>query len=126
MSDDVFIDSSWYDAFLENFSQWANVSAACQYAGVSRETAIFAKNNDPEFAVKWESAFETAIDGLEMVMMEKAKAGSLLMLKMALQAYRPEKFGGTVREAVNVTIGRVDQISDAELVARIKGREENK
>jgi hypothetical protein len=80
-------------AFLAVFSETCNVSEACRAAKIGRTAAYAWRNDDPEFAADWDEAEQNAIDTLEKVAWERAKAGtSDRMLEILLKAHRPDKY----------------------------------
>jgi hypothetical protein len=101
---------SWKPAFLKNLATSANVSVACQRAGVSRSTAYRVRATDDEFAEAWEDAIDEAVDALEGEAHRRAVEGTLepvyqggkqvgeirkysdTLLIFLLKAHRPEKF----------------------------------
>jgi hypothetical protein len=116
---------AWHSVFLEALDHVPNVAAACQVAGVSRDTAYRHRRQDEYFALGWQEALEASVDAMEQVAIERATAGEMrrkrttktfpdgrvevtetewlhvsdTLLIFMLKAHRPEKFrdGVTVR-----------------------------
>lgn len=80
-------------AFLDVFSQTANISYACKKAGISRQTYYDTIERDPEFAALVADADEEATDSLEGVAWHKAKVErDNTSLWNLLKARRPKKY----------------------------------
>lgn len=82
----------WRPQFLAALRNSGNVRAACQAAGVSRQLAYSHKEASKEFAAQWAEAMEDAIDVLEAVASQRAKASSDTLLIFLLKAHRPDKY----------------------------------
>lgn len=83
-------------AFLDVFSQTANISFACKKAGISRQTYYDTIARDPEFALLVADAEEEATDSLEGVAWHKAKVErDNTSLWNLLKARRPQKYRDT-------------------------------
>lgn len=96
--------------FLKALEVAANVSYACEAAGIGRTTAYEWREADQEFAAAWEQAVETAIDRLENEAWRRAFEGadrpviykgeivdtfkehSDRLMECLLRANRPEKY----------------------------------
>jgi len=63
-------------AFLECYSQWANISFACQVAGIARQTAYNWQEHDPQFALAFNIAGEQATERLEKEAWRRATEGT--------------------------------------------------
>lgn len=101
----------WMPAFLAALRNSANVRAACQAAGVSRQMTDKARIKYPRFAAAWTLALEDAIDTLEAVAWDRARKQSDYLLWKLLASLRREKYGDTV------TV-RIDLEKEAERIAR--------
>src|SRR5262249_4082781 len=53
----------------------ANVTAACNIAGLARETAYYWRSRSPDFSIAWDEALEVGLDSLEDEVMRRAKDG---------------------------------------------------
>jgi hypothetical protein len=90
---------TWQAAFLETLERdgYARVSHACKKAGISRVSAYEARNNDPEFAAKWQAVIESATDELEQhamdVAMGRSEDGNPTMMIFMLKNLRRKTFG---------------------------------
>lgn len=106
-------------AFLDALAQTASVTAACEIAGIGRRSVYEWREEDKEFATRWEAALELGTDALEDEAVRRAREGvnkpvfhrgevcghvreysDTLMIFM-LKARRPEKFRDNA--AVQVT-----------------------
>jgi hypothetical protein len=82
--------------FLLAFRDTGNVRASCQAAGIGRQTAYDWRDQYPPFAAQWDEAQEDAVDVLEAVALQRAKATSDTLLIFLLKAHRPDKYRDTV------------------------------
>lgn len=79
--------------FAKVLEETCNVTEAARQAGISRNTAYLWKHDDPTFAQAWIDAEEAAVDKLEQVAFERARAGlSDRMHEILLKAHRPKKY----------------------------------
>ena len=104
----------WMPVFLFALRNSANVRAACQAAGISRKEAYRRRGNSARFRDGWDEALEDAVDTLEAVAWQRARAGSDFLLWRLLASLRREKYGDTVAF-------KVDLVSEAERIARERG-----
>lgn len=86
--------------FLAAFRDSGNVRASCFAAGIARRTAYDWRDAYPDFAAQWDAALDDAIDVLEAVAQQRAKATSDTLLIFLLKAHRPDKY----RETYNVRL----------------------
>jgi hypothetical protein len=104
--------------FISVLADTANVSAACDATGMSRQGAYDHKAANPEFAALWDAAVETATDKLELearrrafrgtrkgvywkgvrVATEREYSDSLTMF--LLRGHRPDKYRENVKAEV--------------------------
>lgn len=82
---------AWLPIFLKHLSLWGNVTAAAEYAGISRRTAKRAYDERPDVREMWHDAIEEAADRLEMDIRERSHKSDLLAMFL-MKALRPEKF----------------------------------
>lgn len=61
--------------FLASLSRTGNVAASCRLINRNRRTIYLQRDRDPEFAVEWDDALETAMDDLEGEAWRRAKDG---------------------------------------------------
>ena len=104
----------WRPAFLDALGKTANVTLACQLAGIHRNAAYNAKYRSKEFSDAWEAAIEEAVDLLEASARSRAmgidepvyyqgkqvdtiKRYSDTLTMFLLKAHRPEKFRDNVQ-----------------------------
>lgn len=107
-------------AFLDVYSQTANISFACKKAGISRQTYYDTLARDPEFAAQVADAGEEAIDSLEGVAWHKAKVErDNTSLWNLLKAHRPEKYVPVQKVAETNAAGDDKEITDADRARRI-------
>lgn len=112
-------------AFLTCYAEWANVSHACQLAGVARRNVYYWQEHDPEFAAAFHIAESAATERLEREAWRRAVEGtpyertsywhgepvgtdhkieySDQLLMLLLRARKPE----TYREKVDVSVSQV-------------------
>lgn len=86
----------WRPVFLATLRDSGNVRAACKQAGITRKTVYQHREQSKEFAAQWAEAMEDAIDVLEAVALQRAKATSDTLLIFLLKAHRPDKYRDTV------------------------------
>jgi len=63
-------------AFLECYSQWANISYACQMSGVARQCVYDWQEHDPIFALAFQQAEAAATERLEREAWRRATEGT--------------------------------------------------
>src|SRR5580765_594225 len=63
-------------AFLESYSQWANISYACQIANVPRRDVYNWQEHDPAFALAFQQAESAATERLEREAWRRATEGT--------------------------------------------------
>ena len=112
-------------AFLTCYAEWANVSHACQLAGVARRNVYYWQEHDPEFAAAFHIAESAATERLEREAWRRAVEGtpyertsywhgepvgtdhkieySDQLLMLLLRARKPE----TYREKVDVAVSQI-------------------
>lgn len=112
-------------AFLESYASWANVTAACQAAGVARRNIYYWQEHDEQFAAQFKVAESAATERLEREAWRRAIEGSPYertsywhgepvgtdrkveysdqLLMLLLRARKPE----TYRETTNVNVTQV-------------------
>ena len=78
----------WETRFLEAFRNSGNVRAACQAAGIHRNTPFKRAGVDPDFRAAWDEAREDAIDLLEMIAWKRAQDNSDYLLWKLLASNR--------------------------------------
>lgn len=81
----------WYPRFLEAFAVSMNWSASAKAAGITRNGALAAYDNDPEFRAKVDEAKEVSIDALEITMRGHARKSDRAAGWM-LERLRPETY----------------------------------
>ena len=111
----------WRPVFLEVLRNSANVRAACQKAGITRQAAYKSRAASDEFRAEWDVAIEDAIDVLEAVAQDRARKSSDTLLIFLLKAHRPAKYRETTRVInLNLTPEQAAKMSDEEIDAQLK------
>ena len=95
------------ERFLSEMRANANLSRACDRAGVTRQQAFELRNTDPEFLAGWDDAEAGAFDDLEEEVLRRARDG----------VNKPVYFGGKV-------CGSVRSYNDALALEILKLRRE--
>jgi hypothetical protein len=90
----------WHAAFLRALAKTPSVTFAAKAAGVSRRTVYAHREQDSDFAGKWEDALNQSVDALEHAAYRRAIAGDST-LAMFLLKHRPSIY----RERIETTIG---------------------
>jgi hypothetical protein len=65
----------WHPLFLKALASSPNVARAARLAGIARRSAYDAREADPEFALAWDDALNTATDALVGEAWRRAKDG---------------------------------------------------
>ena len=78
---------------LEALELGMSPTSAAKAAGVGRSTAYLWRQEDPEFAAKWDEAVAMGIDRLESEARRRALKGSDKLLMFLLERRRPEVCG---------------------------------
>lgn len=82
-----------WERFLASMADMPNVTRACRNAGISRQEAYREKHANPDFAVRWEDAYQAGVDALEEACMERvADKQSDLLTIFVLKAHRPHLY----------------------------------
>ena len=88
--------ADWMPAFLLALRNSANVRASCQAAGISRKEAYKRRGTSARFREAWDEAIEDALDVLEAVAFQRAKASSDFLLWRLLASRRRDVYGDRV------------------------------
>ena len=106
---------AWRKVFLEALRNTGNVTLAADTAGVHRSTAYYAKEEDQDFAERWEEALALAESGMEQEARRRAMEGVLepvyykgeavgairkfsdTLLMFLLKAHNPKKYRENMR-----------------------------
>lgn len=96
---------AWKPKFIDHLRQTANVSRACSYAGIARQTAYKERRESDAFRLEWDDAIEEGTDYLEEEARRRAYEG---MTKPVVSA------GKHVTD--------VQEYSDTLLIFLLKGR----
>lgn len=67
---------TWRDKFLDQLRLIPNVTKACDYAGITRQTAYRHREEDEAFAAAWDAALDEAVERLEYEMHRRAYEGT--------------------------------------------------
>lgn len=101
----------WFRPFLVQLAETPNVSQACAIAGVSRQAAYVARENDEAFAAAWDACVNKAVDRLEQVAFQRAEDGSDTLAIFLLKAHRPEKYREANRMEITGAGGKPVEIT---------------
>lgn len=82
-------DGAWIPKFLKALAENGNVSDACRRANVSKNTVYEWRKNNKEFAAQWQTAIEDAIESLELIAWQRAKATSDTLIIFLLKSLKP-------------------------------------
>ncbi|HKJ74315.1 MAG TPA: hypothetical protein VKA19_09395 [Alphaproteobacteria bacterium] len=93
--------------FLQEMRRNANVSRACDAAGVSRQQVFALRKEDPDFRAAWDEAEAGAVDDLEEEVLRRARDG----------VDKPVYFGGKL-------CGNIRSYNDALALEILKSRRE--
>lgn len=96
----------WRRPFLETFAKVANVSDACEIAGVSRSHVYRVRKEDPEFAAEWLEAEAQAADRIHREMIQRAIVG------VDEPVFGPTYDGETGKRTGTGVVGHVTRYSD--------------
>lgn len=88
---------AWEEAFLTGLRNSANVRAACEAAGVSRQAAYKRRDGNVRFRDEWNSAIDEACDLLEYVARKRAMESSDTLIIFLLKAHRPALYHDRLR-----------------------------
>ena len=89
-----------YKPFIIQLSEFPNVTRACAFAGVARQTAYAARDIDKPFKQAWDECIAAAVDGLEEVAFKRAGTSSDLLAIFMLKAHRPDRYRETNRHEI--------------------------
>lgn len=111
---DVTPEKKWRERFLEKLSDHGSVTKAAKQVRISRMTAYRERALDADFASQWDVAKDRGIDALEDESIDRAFAGSDILLMFRLKAERP-KYRDKQPPGFNLSIEQLQQMTDAEL-----------
>jgi len=92
------------ERFLEVLTERGNVARACTAVGVTRRTAVTARQRDPLFAWAWSEILESKIDDVEDVLHQQClnpSSANTVARIFYLKAARRDHYGDHVRVAVD-------------------------
>jgi hypothetical protein len=95
----------WKPEFLETLRRGGHVTRAANVAGVTRQAAYKARQQDEQFAAAWADAIEESIETLERVAVRRATVGE----------ERPVFYRGKI-------VGKVRHVSDTLLIFLLKAK----
>jgi hypothetical protein len=78
--------------FLDALRDGRSIAAAARNAGLGRRTAYDWRDRDPQFAARWDEAFDEGTDRLEDLALSGAEQGSERLLLALLKARRPDRY----------------------------------
>ena len=91
----------WRVTFLRALSKTPSVTFAAKAAGVSRRTVYAHREQDSDFAAKWDDALNQSVDALEHAAYRRAIAGDATLAMFFLKAHRPSIY----RERIEAAVG---------------------
>jgi hypothetical protein len=99
--------------FLAVLGNGFSIARAAEAVGMTRQQAIDLRDKDPAFAADWANAVESAVDGLEDIATQRAKATNDKLLELLLKAKRPEVYArpeATTTQTVNVVMPTLEDL----------------
>lgn len=87
----------WKPAFLKALRDQGTVTAACEAAKISRQTAYRERQANEDFALQWHDVEHQVTDELESKAVEIALSGDTRMLEFLLKARRPERYRENIK-----------------------------
>ena len=125
-------------AFLESYKQWANISFACEQAGIARRTIYNWLEHDETFSLAFKQAGEAATERLEKEAWRRATEGTPYsrtsyyrgepvgtdhkieysdnLMMLLLRARRPDLYREKLDVAVNQVIKTVAGVDPASVL----------
>lgn len=86
------------EKFLEALRAGGSVAMACRASTMSRASAYWRRDKEPEFRDAWLKALEDGTDGLEDALHLRAKRDDTTAAIFLLKARRPEIYRETIRQ----------------------------
>ena len=90
----------WKPAFLAYLRKMPNVTKAAKAAGVERKWTYKEREYDAQFAADWDDAIREAIDEIEALAIQNARAGDArwqTMMIFMLKSWKPDRYKETVQ-----------------------------
>src|SRR5574343_383526 len=84
-------DEKW-ELFFNVLSAWPNVSKACEYAGISRQTVFNYCKADEEFKKRFDEAREQGVNVVEDFAFDRTAISDTMAIFM-LKCNKPERYG---------------------------------
>lgn len=103
--------------FLKAMAQGMQPYLAAETAGIGSSTAFAWKADDPEFAAKWQEAYELGLDRLEHIAYDSGNPSNIQFL---LKGRRKEVYGTQYDEQRAVNTNPVLQVTDEEHQRRLE------
>lgn len=88
----------WLRRFLHALRNTANVTVACESAGISRKRAYEVRKDRVAFRQAWEEAIQAATDDVAMSLRTIALSGNVAAALAILRAHRPEMWTAAASE----------------------------
>lgn len=85
-----------FDAFFGYLAEGASITEACREIGVSTRSVQRRRKSDPEFAARFDEAYELSTQALEREAFRRAADKSDLLLIFLLKARRPNVYRDNV------------------------------
>ena len=99
-------------------------STLVKAAGISRWTAYRWRQEDPEFASRWDQALENAVDVVENPLYQKAVSGDTICMIFYLKAHRPkyrDRLSVNVEQLHSEIEDRMAQLAEKCLLDKLSG-----
>jgi hypothetical protein len=90
----------WHSLFLRALAKTPSVTFAAKAAGVSRRTVYDHREQDPEFAAKWDDALNQSLDALEHEVYQRAIKDDAQLAMFILKAHRPSIYRERIEAAI--------------------------
>lgn len=113
--------TDWQDKFLARFTEHGVQAWACKEIGISPDTVIEERKRNPDFAHRYDNAFEESTCRLERRLVEWAADGIKTIKTVTRTETKTDKDGKTTTHTVTTVTEGVD-MSEACLIFALKAR----
>ncbi|PYJ23162.1 MAG: hypothetical protein DME99_03680 [Verrucomicrobia bacterium] len=90
----------WRALFLKALAKTPSVTFAAKAAGVNRRTVYAHREQDSDFAAKWDDALNQSLDVLEHAVYQRALKDDAQLAMFLLKAHRPSIYRERIEAAV--------------------------
>ena len=90
----------WRATFLRALAKTPSVTFAAKAAGVNRRTVYAHREQDSDFAAKWDDALNQSLDVLEHAVYQRALKDDAQLAMFLLKAHRPSIYRERIEAAV--------------------------